>query len=146
MGKISSGLISIRVSDPWIMRRASWSTRAHHAFPFRIITYSALSRGTCGRRCRVAFPWRKGFDIFQRCRILDPLQSLRNGYNPNIAHRCKLFEEGHRSCHEQTYQKRAINKYRFTFSIKKLLEVKFRPKMYSYYSGIHIFRTFKRNK
>lgn len=122
-GKFSSGLISIRVSDPWIMRRAFWSTRLHHTFPFRIITDSAISRGTSGWGCRVAFPWRKVFDIFQRRGSHDPIESLRNGYHPHVAHGCKFFEEGHRSCHEHKCKMRAISGVHFTLKLFPLSQI-----------------------
>lgn len=105
------------------MRRAFWSTRLHHTFPFRIITDSAISRGTSGWGCRVAFPWRKVFDIFQRRGSHDPIESLRNGYHPHVAHGCKFFEEGHRSCHEHKCKMRAISGVHFTLKLFPLSQI-----------------------
>lgn len=85
-GKLSSALISIRVSHPWIMGRALWGTCLHHTIRFRVITHSAISCGTGGWRCRIAFPWCKVFDVFQRSGIHDPIECLRNGYHPHVTH------------------------------------------------------------
>ena len=122
-GMFSSGLISIRVSDPWIMRRAFWSTCLHHTIRFRVITHSAISRGTGGWRCRVAFPWRKVFDIFQRRGRHDPIKCLRNGYHPHVTHGCKFLKEGHRSYHEFICKMTAISECNFTLKFFPLSQI-----------------------
>ena len=90
----SSGLVSIRVSNPWVMGWACWCTCAHQPLSVGIVTFFALASGAGRRGWSVAFPGFKVFDLVQRCWVLDPLKTLGNCHDPNVPHRGQFAKEG----------------------------------------------------
>ena len=90
----SSGLVSIRVSNPWVMGWACWCACAHQALSVGIVTFFALASGAGRRGWGVAFPGFKVFDLVQRCWVLDPLKTLGNCHDPHVAHGGQFAKEG----------------------------------------------------
>ena len=107
----SSGLVSIRVSNPWVMGWACWCACAHQALSVGIVTFFALASGAGRRGWGVAFPGLKVFDLVQRCWVLDPLKTLGNCHDPNVPHRGQFAKEGLCSFRNNNNKHKKISPY-----------------------------------